>query len=359
MANAYGFVGIIDLYNQRVNQVGTQRIYTAIQESLAEHTRTVNGLMEALVERTILAQEQFELPGGGTLQPLDEHGNPIPEKPSGSYQVAYPIQGGGTAWGTNRVTSALMTVAEANRHTVNAQQKDADWLKRHIMAALLDNASWTYNDKVGRDGSAGLGNITIQPLANGDSVVYVRKGGAVTTDNHYLAQANAIDDDNNPFQTIYDELMEHPSNSGPVVCYVASNLVGAIKDLADFTEKDDPDIKKGANSDVLVGSISQGFGDEVWGKVNGCWIVEWKSLPDGYMIAHARGAGAVLKMREYPAEELQGFFPETNDVDGNHMENRVIRYAGFGVSNRVGAVCYQVGNGTYQVPSAYNAPLAV
>jgi len=46
-------------------------------------------------------------------------------------------------------------------------------------------------------------------------------------------------------------------------------------------------------------------------------------------------------------------------VDGNHMENRVIRYAGFGVSNRVGAVCYQVGNGTYQVPSAYNAPLAV
>ena len=46
-------------------------------------------------------------------------------------------------------------------------------------------------------------------------------------------------------------------------------------------------------------------------------------------------------------------------MDGNHIVTRLIRYAGFGVADRVGAVCYYVGNATYQVPTAYDAPLAV
>ena len=360
MATAYGFVGLEDLYARRVSQVGTARIYTAIQESLAEHTRVVNGLMSAFVERTTAAQEQYELPAGGTLQPLDADGNPLPVKPSGSYQVAFPIQGGGTAWGTNRVTSALMSVEEANRHTMDTQDKDANWLRRHIMGALLDNTTWIYADKIGPNGAKGLGDISIQPLANNDSVLYTRKNGDVAADNHYLAQANAIDDSNNPFPTIYTELNEHPSNAGgPIVVYVATSLVTSIEALTNFVEVKDPDIVPGNSSDTLGGIIDRGFGDEVIGKVDKCWIVEWSQLPSGYMIGHARGGGAVLKMREYPATELQGLFPESHDVDGNHMETRVIRYAGFGVSNRVGAVCYYVGSGTYAIPSGYETPMPV
>lgn len=357
MTTAYGFLDLKSLFAQRVSTVGIPRIFQAIQESAAEYNRIITELMASFVMPTTVAQEQIELPGGGTLQPLDEHGVPRPVKPSGSYQVAYPVQGGGTAWGTDRVTRALVTVEEANRFTVDAQTRDADWLRRHIMAAILDNTSWVFDDQVGPNGQKGLGNITIQPLANNDAVTYLRKGGSSSADNHYLAQAVAIDNSNNPFGTIYNELNEHPSNSGPFVAYVATSLRSSIEALTSFIEVTDPDVQVGANSNVLRATLARGFGDEVVGKVDKMWIVEWSNLPDGYMICHAQGAGPVLKMREYAASELQGFFPEPFSPDGNHSQTSMIRYAGFGVGNRIGAVAYYVGNASYVIPAAYATPL--
>lgn len=110
MANAYGFIDLQHLYNQRMEEVGVPVIRQALDASLAYHTRQLNELMSAFVTRTTLAQEVYRLPSGGTLQPLDEHGVPKPRKGGESYQVAYPIKGAGTAWGDDRVTRALMTV---------------------------------------------------------------------------------------------------------------------------------------------------------------------------------------------------------------------------------------------------------
>jgi hypothetical protein len=64
-------------------------------------------------------------------------------------------------------------------------------------------------------------------------------------------------------------------------------------------------------------------------------------------------------MREYPSTALQGFFPEIAQIDGNHIVNRFIRYAGFGVYDRTAAVVGYIGNASYQIPAAYDAPLAV
>lgn len=361
MANntvTYGFWGLKGLWDERVTAVGESVVYNAVRESAEEHTRQLNAMMSSLVQRVTDPKVKFSLPGTGTLQPLDEYGNPQPVRPSGSYNVAFPIQGGGTAWGTNRVTRALMTVDEANRNTFDAMGRDADWYKRHALAALLDNVSWTFDDPA-------YGDLTIEPLANGDTVTYVRRGGAASTDNHYLAQAASIDDSNNPFPTIYDELMEHPSNSGPVVVYVASDLTDDIEDLTAFTQISDPDIRPGLGVDTIEGGVDayndqvRGFGDEVMGKCNRCWVVEWRALPSGYMIAQARGAGPVLGMREYDAPELQGFFPEEYSPDGNLQEMRMIRYAGFGAMNRVAALVQYIGGGAYAIPSGYGAPLAV
>lgn len=359
MANntlAYGFVGLEHLMLERVTTVGVERVFDAIQESVSEHTRQINALLDSFIEQTTVHQIRFHLAGSGTLQPLDEWGNPLPVREEGYYDVAFPIRGGGTAWGDNRVTRALMTMDEANRHTLNSLRRDADWIRRHLLAATFDNVAWTFDD-------AEYGNLTIQPLANGDTVTYNKVGGAQATDTHYLAQAAAIDDSNNPFDDIYDELMEHPSNRGPVVVYVASSLTSSIEALTAFTEVGDPDLRYGvATTQIDEGALSEdikGFGDEVLGKVNKCWIVEWRALPDGYMIAHAKGAGPVLRMREYSAPELQGLFMENNSPDGNLRETRMIRYAGFGAINRVAAVVYYVGGGSYTIPTGYNAPLSV
>lgn len=357
MTTAYGFIDLQSLYDQRVAQVGEQRVYEAVQESAAEYNRVTNGLLAEFVERTSIAQEQIELPGDGTLQPLDENGNPMPVLPSGSYKVAYPIQGGGTAWGSNRVSRELMTVQEAERNTTDALQRDADWMTRHMLAAIFDNATWTYNDKVGANGTKGLGDITIQPLANGDTVTYTRRGGvAPATDTHYLAQAGAIADATNPFPTIYTELKEHPSNNGRVLVYIPTNVKAAVMGLSGFIGVDSADVIPGSNDDRVTNVPATGPGEDVIGYVDGCWIIVWSRLPDNYLIAKMEGK-PILKMREYPAGNLQGFFPENANVDGNHIVTRMIRYAGFGVYDRVGALVYRVSNGAYAVPTGFDAPL--
>ena len=358
MTVAYGFISIEDLFNQRVQTVGPARVYTAVQQSAAEYTRVVNATLSEFAERTIDAQVQIELPGDGSLQPLDADGNPLPVSPSGKYTVAFPIQGGGTAWGTNRVTRALLTVEEANRNTLDALQKDADWNIRHLLAALFDNVAWTYEDKAGPGGSKGMGTITVQPLANNDSVLYVRKGGvAPAADNHYLAQAAAIADATNPYETIETELLEHPSNTGRILCYIPTALKATTIALSTFKSVADPNVAY-TTTELATNVPQVGPGEEVLGYIEGtkCWIVLWSAMPSDIILAKMEGK-AVLKMREYPATELQGFFPETANVDGNHFVNRLLRYCGYGVHDRVGALVYRIGNAAYAIPTGYDAPL--
>ncbi|MBA2702698.1 MAG: hypothetical protein H0U60_02485 [Blastocatellia bacterium] len=359
--NAYGFINMADLFAQRVQSVGPQRVYDAVALTAAEYTRVMDALLaEWVAPVTNTPQIQYELPGTGTLQPLDSEGNPMPVLPSGSYTVGFPIQGGGTAWGTNRVTRALLTVEEAARFTTDALQRDKDWVIRHVLAALLTNVTWTYTDNIGAGGSKGLGSLTIQPLANADSVVYGRKGfTASATNTHFLAQAAAIADATNPYPTIFTELSHHPSNgSRRVVAYIASDLVATTKALLTFIPTDSTDVIPAASAAISTNAPDIGVGDRVLGTVGGVWIVEWSAVPSGYIIAKVEG-GSPLGMREYPVPELQGFFPEAYNVDGNHMVNRMIRYAGFGALDRVAALVMRIGNGTYAVPTGFLAPLPV
>ena len=353
----YGFIGLESLFDQRVNSSNISVVYDAVEQTLVEYNRIVTALLGNFVQRTTVAQEQFSQPGAGTMQPLDDFGNPLVVQPGPSYKVGYPIQGAGTAWGNNRVTRALMTVEEVNNSVADALRRDRDWIIRHFLGAVLDNTSWTYNDRVGPAGSAGLGDITIQPLANSDTTTYISRGGSNAADNHYLAQAADILDASNPFPIIRAELMEHPGNTGPLVAYVASDLTADIGALAEFVEVADPDISYGSGSATVGGGSAQilGPGVEVLGKTSSSnvWIAEMPNLPSGYMFAGMLGASAPVRMREYPATELQGLFTEFHSEDGNVESNRYIRYAGFGVANRTSLLAYQIGQAAYVVPTAY------
>ncbi len=346
------------LFNDRVTTVGTSVIDTAIAESAAQWNAQINALTGLLVQRTTDAQRRYLIPGSGTLQPMDEHGNPLPVMPGGYYDIAFPIQGGGTAYGDNRVTRALQTVGEVNRYMVDAQARDADWMRRHILAAILDNTTWTYADPE-------LGNLTIQPLANNDAVTYPLMGGAApAAAQHYVAQVAAIADATNPYGTIYSTLTRYPSQSGSaVVAYIPTGLVATTSALATFTAVNDPRVIPGANTARLSadGGAFLGPGSQVLGMVQRVWIVEWPALPASTILAVAVDADPVVAMREYPAPELQGLFRETHSADGNHAEYRFLRYAGFGVQNRIGAMVYQVSNGdtTYDIPTGYATPLPV
>lgn len=359
MANtlAYGFVGLEHLFSEKLENVDVQVVDEAIRRSVEEHNRQVEAMTGDMFAFTTEYKVRFNQPGSGTLQPLDEWGNPLPVREAGYYDVAFPIQGGGTAWGDNRVSRALMMVADVNRMTLESLRRDADWMKRHMLAALFDNTTWTYDDPE-------HGDLTIQPLAlASDSVTYLKRSGSSATDTHHLAQAAAVADATNPFDDIYDDLIEHPVNvGGQVVAYIPTNIKSDVEGLTGFTEVTDPDITLGDDTSRLNNVIDRGWGDEVLGKVNKVWIIEAGILPDDYVVANVRGGGApALWARQYPASSLQGLIRENHSPDGNLQENRFIRYVGFGAYNRVGAMVYfiEAGDTTYDIPTGYTNPLAV
>lgn len=350
---AWGFISLQHLFDQRISALNADLIGNAIAQSVEAHQREVRELLNSVVTRTTRAQERYRLPGSATLQPVDEHGIPMPVRFGAFYDVGYPIQHGAISWGDNRITRELMTVGEANEYTTTMQAADYDWLRRHIMAAFLDNTSWVYEDDE-------VGGVTVLPLANGDTQQYLVNNVAAV-DNHYLAQAGAITDAANPFPAMMNRLTEHAGNNGPYVAYISASLQSSVENLANFVAVADPDIAVGIGNNRL-GGVPDGvaaFGSEVIGKVDGFWIVLWNQLPSGYIVGLAQGApSSALAMREYPAASLQGLVQQDFSPDGNRMERRYFRDAGFGARNRTAAVIQQVGASPYVTPAGFATPLA-
>jgi len=197
-------------------------------------------------------------------------------------------------------------------------------------------------------------------LANSDAVKYLLLAGADVSaaDTHYLAQAAAIADATNPFPTIYDELKEHPENGGEVISFIPSNLKATTKALAEFNAFTDPNVRAGANTDQVVGTLGVSVPGELIGYTDSkVWIAEWRSIPDNYIVSVTTDGERPLKMREHEEASLQGFNLVAQRDDHPFYESQWLRYAGFGGYNRVGAVVTRVSNGSYAIPTNYTVPM--
>lgn len=350
----YGFHNLQDLAAARITGTNQEAVNDAINASVAEHNRQIAALMSLFVDRTTLYTERYAQMSNNRLQPLDNDGRALPVKPSGYYDLAYPILAGGSAWGATYVTRAKMTVGDAERATAMMLTADTRWMRDHILSALFINTTWTYTDPL-------FGSLTVQPLANGDTVTYGMFSGADAgaTDTHQLAQANAIGAGaDNPFPAIKTELMEHPENGGDVIAFMGTGLTTTTKALATFNPIADPNVRAGANTDVLTGTLGVATPGTLFGyEDSGVWLVEWPSLPANYIIAVTTQGPRPLAMREDPEPELQGFQRVAERNNHPFYESQWLRRAGFGARNRIGAVIQRVGNGTYAVPTGYTAPM--
>lgn len=350
----YGFMQLKDLLAARITGTNLEAVNTAIIESVAEHNRQMDALLALFVDRTTEYTRRFAQVGAARLQPLDENGRARPVKPSGYYDTAWPIQGGGAAWGADYITREKMTVGDAERATSTMIEADFAWMRDHLMAALFDDDTWTYTDDL-------YGNLTIQPIANGDTVTYQLMSGSasVATDDHQWGQAATVADATNPFPTIKTELAEHPENRGRIISFIPTNLRAATEGLATFLPVRDPNVQAGSASDVLVGDLGIAVpGTFIGYETSGVWIVEWPTLPDSYIVSVAEGGERALRMREHPEDSLQGFNLVAQRNDHPFYESQYLRLAGFGAWNRVGATVTRTGNGTYAEPTNYNAPIA-
>lgn len=357
MANQvlYGFYNRRDLLDQRVTDSNIPEFNTAIDATLAEHERQLRSMISLFAEPTTMYKERYRNASQTRNQPLDENGKALPIKAAGYIDVAYPLHISGNAWGANYITRAKMKGSEVQAIVNTLMIGDARWMRDHLLAALFADDGWTFSDPA-------YGNLTVEGLANGDSVTYQIQSGADSsaTDTHILAQANAIDDSNNPFDNIYEELMEHPENGGEVVAIIPTNLKASVEALTAYKPLKDPNIQVGQDTDVLTGTLGVAVPGQVIGYVNKVWIVEWKAMPSSYIIAACTDGDRALAMREEPEPELQGFkrvTDGTSPADHPFYESQYLRIAGFGGRNRVGAVVYRVGNGSYAVPTNYGSPM--
>jgi hypothetical protein len=341
-----------DVFSERITTQNVEEVNSAIMASVDEHNRQLEAVMSLFVSPTTFHQKRYKQTSGARLQPLDADGRALPVKPSGYYDVAFPIHDAGTAWGANFKTLAKMTVADAARITGQMLTADKVWMRDQMLSALFASATYTHTDPE-------FGALTIQPLANGDAVTYARNSSVTAAiDTHQLATASAIADATDPFPTIFDELSEHPENPGDVVVLIPSNLKATTIALAGFSSAVDPNLRDGADTRVLTGNLGVSLPGPLLGYHDAkVWIAEWKALPDNYAIATTTGAESALGMRQEPEPELQGFFQAAERNNHPFYERQWVRYAGFGANNRVGALVYRFGNGTYAVPTGYTPPI--
>lgn len=351
---AYGFVNLADLFASRVTEVGVRVINQAIQATADEHTRQINALLALFAQRTTDFKVRYRTSVFARLQPLDESGRALPVVGAGQYDLAFPILPAGIAYGATYLARARSTVEEVNNMLLTLTDADTRWVRDQILGALFAATTWTYQDPE-------HGALTIKPLANGDTDQYMVMTGADAgaTDTHQLAQADAIDTTHNPFPTIYQELVEHPENSGAVLVLVPTDLRPSIMGLSTFFPVVDPNIRPGVGQAVLTGNLGTAIPGELFGYVDKCWVAEWRSLPAGYMLAVTTGGPRPLAMREYPERELQGFHRTVEGAeapaDYPFWESQWTRFAGFGGFNRVGAMAIQIGS----QPAAPYAPPAI
>jgi hypothetical protein len=164
MANQvlYGFHTIADLARERVVGNLIDVVSDAIQQAVDEHNRQLNALIDLLVMRTEEYKLKYRSTTAARLMPLDEQGRARPIQPANNYDLAWPLQKAGLAWGLSRQARAKLTVGEAQRITAAFLDADMRWVRDHILAALFTNASWTFTDDI-------YGSLTIMPLANNDT----------------------------------------------------------------------------------------------------------------------------------------------------------------------------------------------
>lgn len=358
MANqvVYGFHHLQDRFSDLVTTIGADVVNAAVDQAMAEHNRQMDLFTNLFVQTGTEAQTVFRTITQQRNQPLDEFGRPIPTKAPGRYTAGFPIQDSGAAIGWTWQEALKRPLEDLNNAIAAIQLGDMRWVFDHILGALFQNTSYTFYD------ADDAGQLTVLPLANGDTQTYNVFSGADigATDQHFYAQANAIGAGaDNPYPTIFDELSEHPENgNGRVISFIPNNLRTATTGLATFEPMPDPDIQQGSGADRLVGNIGVAVPGEVLGREDsGAWIVNWPRLPAGYIISIATGGDAPVRQRVDAVNQLQGFVEMFSNENPPWYQRNWLRKAGYGIWNRVGAVIYRVGNGTYAVPTGYTMPM--
>lgn len=359
MASILGILDLNDTDRVFGEVVGQDVILRVVQDHINRVQAEIDRFLSVFVDmNTESFKERYKLPGGGRLQNMgfDPQTRPGVVKTTGGWDVAFPLAShqAGIAW--SKVTMGYMTVGDFERHISSVINQNINSQRFEALKAIFNDNQDTFTDPL-------HGSLSIEPLANGDTVVYPPVIGSETeaTDDHYLESgyaASAISDTNNPYVTIEAELVEHFDKSqgnNDIAVFINSAQRAVTEDLTDFVELTDIRVIPGTQTARLTG-LPMAHPGRVIGRTNGCWVIEWDWIPANYMVGIDLEVEPPLKRRVDPADTglmtgLQLVFEDMDfPFEAEYWDNRF----GFGAANRLNGCVMELGTGgTYTIPTAY------
>lgn len=361
MANLFSGLGLEDTDFVFRSTVGQDVIYQVAADWVADRNADLQAATSAFISgMTEDFKARYRLPGGGFLQRRDEKGRFNNVKVTGKWDVGFPLEDFGAAIGGDDVANAYMTAEELSLHVSTVVSQNVNTVRFELLRRLLNNTQRSFTDKI-------RGTILVEPLANGDTVVYPPVLGSNTeaTDDHYLESnyaASAISDTNDPYSTIANELTEHfgaVAGNSNIAVFINNAQAGVTRDLSEFVAFTDMGVIPGDDTATVANMNADGtLPGRVLGRMqdSGVWVMEWRHVPALYMIGIDVDAEAPLKMRVDPAAvglgqglQLVGIdeqFPYSNA----NWRNRF----GIGAANRLNGVVMELGvGGTYTIPTGF------
>lgn len=361
MPLAYGFHDLEHLAEERVQEIGISETNERITLWNAEVNRVFDAIFGVFTTRNEEWNTKpiikYYQPSTSRAQFVDEHGVAQPRIEKGSYQIGLPLLRYEDAFAQSYEAMKKMKLGELSRELDRIERADMSASIFLFLFACFYDENWTFVST-----EANLPNIPVKALANGDADEYIIRGtDAPATASHYLGQADAIDDDHDPFPTIKDGLTQY-AGSGPndrIVSFVGDTTnAAAIKALSGFHRVDRTKFTSWGDNVSLVDQSADtfiGMGDEVLGEhEEGVLVVRWRSLPDNYLLNFNLDAPAPIGIREDEVTDLRGLFNiDAVENSGNMLLRRFRRKIGFAPVNRTGASVMEIGDASYDPPTQY------
>jgi hypothetical protein len=358
MATIFGHLNLIDsdyVYNATQGQ---QVIYDTVKEYVDKINAELSAVMSVFVgETTSDHKRRYRLPGGGYLERVNEASKGGAQKATASWDVAFPLEEFQRGITSTRVSRAYLTVKELDLQVQSVVAANVNTVRFEILKRMFNNVESSFIDPL-------WGTLLVEPIANGDSVVYPPVLGVATeaTDNHFLESgyaAASISDTNNPYATIVAELEEHfgqVSGNENICTFINTAQRAKTEALADYDSFTDRYINPGANTDTLFNFPTNCPG-RIIGRTNGTWVCEYNWIPSGWMLGVHMDAPAPLIKRIDPATtglgdglQLVSHSDAQFPFDISEWSHRF----GFGAGNRLNGVVMELGTGgSYTIPTAY------
>lgn len=357
MSGIFGLLGLADGDLSYVNTIGQRLVLDAANEYLRVVTEDANKAYSVFIQQvTDTHKERFKLPGGGRLQKRGGRAQSAATKAYGGWDVAYPLEDFGASVAETDISLAYLRLDQLQRHLDTVRIQSINTRRHEILRRFFKNTTDTFVDP--RDD---VGSLTIQPLANGDTVTYPPVLGSESdaTEDHYLETgyaATSISETNNPVITGRNELEEHfgaPQGFGDIAMFTTATIVPYLESLTDYEQIKDNRIVTGANANQVV-NLPMVPG-RVVGRCNGVWIVEWRWVPANYAMFIDLEADAPFKMRvDLTGTGLpQGLTLVAQNDKYPLMDAQWRDRFGIGTGNRLNGVALEFGSGgTYTIPSS-------